>query len=386
MDFRDEFDRASPPPLHFRVGLLLAAWSAPALLSCLQQWGSSALSGHPLSFWHIAAIEWPGWYLWAALTPFIFFVADRFPLARPVAVRTILPHVAAWSVCAIAHAVVTSAVRRLSDDAPSTIPFAQYVALSAISWLPSTTLLYAATAGAAHLMRSLQREQSRERERAALSVQLARAELLALRNQLHPHFLFNTLNTIAILVREKETVVAARLVTQLGDLLRHVLQGSRAHETTLDEELAVVRSYLEIEQVRFGDRLHVQWQIDERAHGATVPSLVLQPLIENALRHGVGQLTSRGDIEIGARQEGDELVLWIADNGPGVRAEPNHWSPHGETSSGVGLRNTRERLARLYPNRASLELHNQSGMGIRAEVRLPYRVWPTVVARPGGML
>ncbi len=223
------------------------------------------------------------------------------------------------------------------------------------------------TIGAALWMRTLLREQLRERERAELGVQLARAELHALRSQLHPHFLFNTLNTIAILIRERETEVSARLVTQLGDVLRHVLRGSRTDVTTLEDELALVSTYLEIEQVRFGDRLTVHWSIATEARSAEVPSLVLQPLVENALRHGIAQRTDAGVVEVGARRDQEELVLWIVDNGPGPAIRPARAS-----DSGVGLINTRERLARLYPGRSSLALQLLTH-GTRAEVRLPFR-------------
>ena len=206
-----------------------------------------------------------------------------------------------------------------------------------------------------------------------MSVQLARAELNALRSQIHPHFLFNTLNTIAILIRERETQVSARLVTQLGDVLRHVLQGTRANETSLGDEIALVSTYLEIEQVRFGSRLEVQWAVSDDVAGAEVPSLVLQPLVENALRHAIAHRTARGIVEIGARRDGDALLLWIADNGPGVSA--TRGAVNGSSMGGVGLVNTRERLARLYPRRSSLQLQSTPDGGMRAEVRLPFRVW-----------
>jgi len=374
MESHDGSDDRRVAPLRIRPGFLLAAWTTPALLSCFQRWASSALSDRSVSFWHIAAAELPGWYLWAAMTPVIFRVTDHFPLTRTLRARNILAHMSAWCACLALHAAVTSAASGAFGSAAFGMPLARYVGLAAISWLPSTFLLYAATVGVSLWMRSLQREREREREGAAMSVQLARAELNALRSQIHPHFLFNTLNTIAILIRERETQVSARLVTQLGDVLRHVLQGTRANETSLDDEIALVSTYLEIEQVRFGARLEVQWSISDDVAGAEVPSLVLQPLVENALRHGIAHRTARGIIEIGARRDGDTLMLWIADNGPGVSVRAAT-STNGSSVGGVGLMNTRERLARLYPGRASLQLQPTSDGGMRADVRLPFRVW-----------
>jgi two-component system, LytTR family, sensor kinase len=367
-------DRAVDAP-RIRPLLLLAVWTAPALLSCIQRWLSSALTNQPSSFWRIAAAEWPGWYLWAALTPAIFRVAARFPFKRPHRARDVLAHAGAWSVCLLLHAIVTSAVSRSFDASTFGVPFPRYVGLAAVSWLPSTFLLYVATVGVALWMRSVQREQRRAAEGAALSVQLARAELNALRSQLHPHFLFNTLNTIAILIRERETHVSARLVTQLGDVLRHVLRGSRTNQTSLDDEIALVRTYLEIEQVRFGERLRVDWTVQHDVLGAEVPALVLQPLVENALRYGIAPRTACGVVEIGAQREGDDLVLWIADNGPGTVAHPAAEVASSAAAGGVGLTNTRERLVRLYPGRSSLQLLSNPGGGTRAEVRLPLRTW-----------
>lgn len=373
MESHDGSDDHRAAPLRIRPGFLLAAWTTPALLSSFQRWASSALSDRPASFWHIAAAELPGWYLWAAMTPAIFRVADRFPLTRPIRARDILAHMGAWCACLVLHATVTSIASGAFGSATFGMPLARYVGLAAISWLPSTFLLYAATVGVSLWMRSIQREREREREGAAMSVQLARAELNALRSQIHPHFLFNTLNTIAILIRERETQVSARLVTQLGDVLRHVLQGTRANETSLGDEIALVSTYLEIEQVRFGSRLEVQWAVSDDVAGAEVPSLVLQPLVENALRHAIAHRTARGIVEIGARRDGDALLLWIADNGPGVSA--TRGAVNGSSMGGVGLVNTRERLARLYPRRSSLQLQSTPDGGMRAEVRLPFRVW-----------
>ncbi|CAN5476517.1 histidine kinase [soil metagenome] len=362
----DHDPRATP----IRPLVLLAVWTVPALLSSFQRWASSALTDHPASFWRIAAEEWPGWYFWAAMTPLIFGVVAQFPLTRPVRARDIAAHAGAWTACSLMHALVMS---RDFDAQVTGLSFGRYVVLTAIAWMPSTFLLYVVTMGAALWMRTLEREQLRDRERADLRVQLAHAELAALRSQLHPHFLFNTLNTIAILIRERETEASARLVTQLGDLLRRVLRGSRSNLTTLEDEIALVSSYLGIEGVRFGERLIVQWSLGGETLKAEVPSLVLQPLVENALRHGIARRTAGGTIEVGARRDGDDLVLWIDDNGPGTSSGV----PVERTSdNGVGLVNTRERLARLYPGRSSLALHVMRDKGTRAEVRLPFRVVP----------
>ncbi len=367
MDDRTASDDRDRQPVRIRLGVLLAAWTVPALLSSFQRWASSALTDHPASFWRIAASEWPGWYVWAAMTPAIFFVTARYPLKRPIRGRDLVAHVSAWILSSLAHALVVS---RDYDPVTSNTSFARYAGLTAIAWLPSTFLLYILTVGAALWMRALERARHRERERAEMGALLARAELRALRSQIHPHFLFNTLNTIAILIRERETEVSARLVTQLGDVLRRVLRGSRTDLTTLEEEITLVSTYLEIEQVRFGERLEIGWSVAGDTLIAHVPSLVLQPLVENALRHGIAHRTTQGTVEIGARRDGNVLVVWVDDNGPGVATIP--YTAARAEEGGVGLANTRDRLARLYPE-SSLLLHSLANGGARAEVRLPFQ-------------
>jgi two-component system LytT family sensor kinase len=381
MDNRDASPDSGVVRVRIRPAVVLAAWAMPALLSSFQRWASASLGGHPASFWQIAATEWPGWLVWAVFTPFIFRVAERFPLRRPIRPRDVAVHGMMWIGCIVGHALVVS---RDFGTNGSNNSYVEYVGFSAIAWLPSTFLLYVATVGAALWMQALQRAQQRERERALMSVELARAELSTLRSQLHPHFLFNTLNTIAILIRERDTEVAARLVTQLGDLLRRVLQGTRTNVTSLDDEIALVATYLDIEAVRFGDRLAVRWLIDADVRFAEVPSLVLQPLVENALRHAVAQRVANGLVEVGAtrralNREGaergaSELVLWISDNGADAGSHEVGDS-RARTDGGVGLRNTRERLSRLYPACTSLELVATPGGGTRAEVRMPFREW-----------
>ena len=373
MDNLVAYDDRHLPRLRIHVGVLLAVWTVPAFLSIVQRWASSALTDHPASFWALAATEGPGWYLWAAMTPGVFAVAQRFPLRRPVRARALAAHTAAWVMSLLVHALVTSLVVRATDLSASRLPLARFVGLSAVSWLPSTTLLYGATVGVAFWMRAIQREQVRAREGARLGVQLARAELEALRSQLHPHFIFNTLNTIAILIRERDTDVSARMVTQLGDVLRHVLRGSRTDETTLGEERDMVSSYLEIEQVRFDERLQVRWSIPDTVLCAAVPSLLLQPLIENALRHGIAHHIAGGTVEIGARRDDRVLHIWVRDSGTGtLAAAPRAGSAN--TAGGMGLANTRERLARLYPDESSLTLSASPGGGTRVDVHLPWRV------------
>jgi LytS/YehU family sensor histidine kinase len=201
--------------------------------------------------------------------------------------------------------------------------------------------------------------ESRERE-----AQLSEARLGALRMQLQPHFLLNSLNAVTVIVRDKDTATATRMLELLGDMLRRVMRADRPQEVTLTEEVEFVRQYLAIEQIRFSDRLRPSFAIPAELNRAAVPEFVLQPLVENAVRHGVAKREGATSLTISAQRQGDDLVLTVGDDGAGAAQAP--------VTEGVGLSNTRARLATLYGERGRLELSLLPG-GAKATVRLPYR-------------
>ena len=233
------------------------------------------------------------------------------------------------------------------------------------------TVVYAAVVGFFEWQAANARARAREREAAALTTELAQAQLSALRMQLHPHFLFNALNTIAVLVGEEQRETAMQLLSRLGGVLRTVVRGDPARELPLREEVALIAEYLDIEQVRFADRLRVEWDLDAAALDHQVPVFVLQPLVENALRHGVGRSPLGGRLEVGADLHGGALRLWVLDDGP--RGAPPAQGAGEESGQGIGLANTRARLNRLYGAAASLGLEPLEGGGTRAVIRIPTR-------------
>jgi LytS/YehU family sensor histidine kinase len=227
-----------------------------------------------------------------------------------------------------------------------------------------------AVVGVAHAFVFYRRAADRERQAAELASRLAVARLQALRMQLNPHFLFNTLNSIASLVHE-DPRKADEMIGSLSELLRQTLGAADRQETTLREELTLLDRYLAIERVRFGDRLQIETRIDPQALDALVPILILQPLVENAIKHGIEGQLGPGIVRIAARRDGESLVLEVADNGPGLGQQEGR-----PLKEGVGLSNTRSRIEALGAGVGSLQLRSPTEGGLVAEVRLPWRPAP----------
>jgi sensor histidine kinase YesM len=225
-------------------------------------------------------------------------------------------------------------------------------------------LIYWVIASVAHAFDYYSKYRDRELRAAELEKRLAQARLKALQMQLNPHFLFNTLHAVSSLMR-KNIEDADRMITQLSDLLRHALESTDAQEIPLEQELDFLKQYLEIEQTRFGDRLTVQLDIAPNTLGALVPNLMLQPLVENAIQHGIQPRAKPGKITLHARHADGSLQLQVRDNGAGLRAgEPMR--------EGVGLSNTRARLQQLYGRAHRFELFNAPDGGLVVDLAIPF--------------
>jgi sensor histidine kinase YesM len=243
-----------------------------------------------------------------------------------------------------------------------------------LCWIPMALIVYGACVGIAYAIDYARRTREQQLTSAELARQLAHAQLGALRMQLQPHFFFNTLNSISMMVRAGENRRAVEMLAGLGDVLRTLLRRSPALETTLSDELAFLRRYLEIEEVRFGERLVVKWELEPGVEEALVPPLLLQPLIENALRHGLDPRPDGGVLTVAAQRRDEALELVVADNGVGLRPG---FSAHAST--GLGLTNTRARLERMYGATAALEVHDAPDGGVRVRCKLPYHVQAVAV-------
>jgi signal transduction histidine kinase len=350
-----------------RFGLLIfAAWLVPALLSGFNTYMQARLGGRPPD-WHWILFNSIDWLIYALLTPFVFRASRRLPLARPHLLRNISLNVLGALAMCVAWALLGTLLRLQIFPHQGSTP-AQNLWVDFLSWvfitLPFGVGVYFALVGIEHSFFYFAQARERETQAARLAAQLSEARLGALRMQLNPHFLFNSLNAITVLVRDQDTAAASRTLELLSDLLRQVLRNDQSHETTLSRELEFLQRYLAIEQVRFSDRLRPRIDINPALARAAVPSFLLQHLVENAIRHGIARRADAGRVEVSAARENDQLVLTVRDDGPGFFV--------AATESGVGLSNTRARLAALYGGNATLQVENAEGGGVIATVRLPY--------------
>jgi signal transduction histidine kinase len=351
------------PPFWF---LIFAAWLVPALLAAFNSYAQSRLDGHSPD-WRWVLFSSLDWLIYALLTPAVFRASRRVPLEHPHLARNVSLHVLGALLMCVAWAALGTALRFMIFPRPATNEQTAWVGF--VSWvfttLPFGFGVYFALVGIQHSFFYFGQAREREIQAARLAAQLSEARLGALRMQLHPHFLFNSLNAITVLVRDGDNTSASRMLELLSDLLRQVLSKDEPHEAALAEEIEFIDRYLAIEQIRFCDRLRPRIEVDKAIAQAAAPRFILQPLIENALRHGIARRASAGIVQVSAHRQGGQLVLTVRDDGPGL-------PPAAEVSTGVGLSNTRARLAALYGDQASLEVSDAPGGGVVAIVRLPY--------------
>jgi signal transduction histidine kinase len=345
-------------------GLILGAWTLLGFLFASQFYLAASRSGKPIEWYYALGLELSYAYLWAALTPLVLFLARRYRIER-VRARYVAFHL-------LASLLIGLLMRAFHDIAFWVIaypdkPLRLDKLLQSIFFLFDYGILtYWVILLIDSSLDFYHRYRENELKASRLETQLAQAELQALKMQLHPHFLFNTLNSISALLY-KDTDAADRMIARLGGFLRLTLDNSRAHEVTLARELDFLRCYLDIEQIRFQDRLTVNMDIAPDVAHVMVPNLVLQPLVENAIKHGISAVSGPGRIDIQARSEAGYLVLRIRDNGPGLSAE----SPSGIGKRGIGLVSTEERLAQLYNGDYHFDLENGENGGVTVTLEIP---------------
>ncbi len=346
--------------------LIGAGWALFAFFFASEVFIARAYQGRPLSFgqpllvWLICAA------LWFAATPLIIRLARRFPLDRQRWWSSVLVHLGAAALISfVLLALYVQIVSLLGLETQHTF-WAALRSQLVISF-HSEVLTYWMVVGLCHGIDYYRKYRERELRASQLEARLAQAQLDALKMQLQPHFLFNTLNSISVLMSEDVTA-ARRMLTRLGDLLRTSLENAGQHEVSLSQELGFLKSYLEIEETRFQDRLRVSIQVDPELLDARVPNLILQPLVENAIRHGIAPRTESGLVEIRATRENGLMRLSVRDDGPGLGTK----APEN-LMKGIGLSNTQARLEQLYGDLHKFEVRNANGRGLEVVIAIPFR-------------
>ena len=337
--------------------IIVGGWSFFGLCSfavCLV--ADAATGNHPFSWPQLLAYSLGAAWIWAALTPAVLWATRGAAFTPGQWPRSALIHaVTGTAFVLVSLTLQTLLARGTGMDSTGSSPLLPRVENSLLAFGVLSVIGQAA--------RYFDLLKKRQVHASELEGRLAKTHLQLLRMQLQPHFLFNTLNTVAELVHS-DPDTADQMITRLGRLLRLSLDHAGHQVVPLRQEIDFLRMYVEIEQIRFQDRLQIVWNLALDTLDAAVPTLLWHPVLENAIRHGVTPLAGRGRIVIASERQGDELVLEIRDNGRGM--------PHGELREGVGLRNIRERVDQLYGSRARFKLEPAPGGGTLATLQLPF--------------
>ncbi|HEY6764129.1 MAG TPA: DUF1272 domain-containing protein [Candidatus Sulfotelmatobacter sp.] len=380
-----EFDRAGLPPAKYNYGLLFAislcVWSVVAFIGAWAVWQLYRGTDTPMAFMTTFWLQVCQTVTYAPLTPFAFALAIRYPIRRDNWARRSLLYLGAG----LAFSALHIALRAITPYAVFDPKHREWVSgvwdahdhVFRIRWRALRTLFFYNSVDditgtftpivlIAHAISYYQKFQERKLRASQLEGQLAKAHLQALKSQLQPHFLFNTMHSISALMLT-DVSAADRMITRLGDMLRMSLDSAGTQITTLSSELDFVNCYLEIEKIRFEERLMITFEIAPETLDAQVPLLLLQPLVDNAVKHGISRLPQGGTIHISSSTRNGDLQLEVRDNGPGLAGA------NGGREGGLGLKVTRERLETLYGQNQSVELTCPPQGGLEVFVTIPFR-------------
>lgn len=334
------------------AGWILAVWSVNAVWSFIVEFHRRGALDAPL----VLDIILSGW-MYAIVTPFMLYVADRFSFRGPHLVRNVLAAFALMVPLTATPAILYTAIADRASIPTIREDLGQFLATSALTGAYAAFVIVVV----ANYLRTVRENFARQQAEAELDAKVVRAQLQQLRADLNPHFLFNSLNSVLALVRD-EPREAERMLRILSDLLRRSFLWLD-REITLREEMAFVAGYLEVQRMRYGDRLSVAMDVPPQLEHVLVPPLILQPLVENAVVHGVARLPQDGHVAVFARADADQLILTVRDSGPGF--DPAH-----TRSSSIGVPNTRARLHLMYGDAQSLAFRRERD-GFVAEIALP---------------
>jgi signal transduction histidine kinase len=316
------------------------------------------------------------WYEWALLAPIIFWTCQRFRFDRASWPRSVSVHVLAGLVLSGTHAVMCALMAVLQGwFTDKAIAFGTSLKGLLLNRTHFNLAVYALIVCAWYAWDYYRKFRERDAQATELAGRLAQAQLHALRMQLNPHFLFNTLNAVSSLML-RDVPAANRMISRLGELLRLTLEKSDHQEVSLEQEIEFLRRYLEIEQIRFGERLQLRMEVDPSTLSAAVPNLILQPLVENAVRHAIEPQEAGGQIHVRSACDNGRLLLQISDNGPGLIPQSSV-----EGRERIGLNNTRERLRKLYGENQQFDLNGNAMGGITASLSIPFHLLKAPAAK-----
>jgi two-component system LytT family sensor kinase len=352
-----------------RLAAIWGIWTFIGLVFTLQGYFTSYRSERPMLFTDSLYLQMTWSYLWALFTPLVLWASARLPIERNNWIRSSLLHVP----ISILLSVFLTALGHiflwlywgLRAGKPFSFSSMSRFVVANFSEGIGIYLLIALTSYAYNYYRRYREGQLRTLQ---LEAQLSQAQLQALKMQLHPHFLFNTLHSISALLN-KDVDAARKMITRLGDFLRLTLENSGAQEVTLKQEMEFLTCYLEIERIRFQNRLVTRMDVADRTLLAKVPNLILQPIVENAIRHGIAPRSTPGFIDIAAKQLDGRLRIQVRDNGPGL---PEHRTSQNQFKKGLGLANTETRLKRLYGADHLFDLSNDPAGGLIVTLEIPF--------------
>ncbi len=347
--------------------LLVGLWTLPGLLTT---WLIHTLTK---SSWPLALVsQLPPWLFWVPATPLIVQIARAFPLDEKKWSRNLPVHIAGTVTFMLADIVVAGACERIFGASYAEMgqwPWQKQIWKLFSYYAELNVVCYWGIVAFGSAVDYHRRYRDREIAAARLETQLVQAQLEALKMQLHPHFLFNTLHAIAVLVRKGDQQGSIRMLAGVSDLLRIALENVGRQEVPLKDELDFLDRYLDVERTRFQDRLRIHREIATETLDARIPNLVLQPVVENAIRHGIEPRVEPGSVSIVSRREGDRLVVVVQDDGVGLAKAA------GKGGRGMGLANVRARLEQLHPNAHRLAVEDAPGGGTRVTLEVPFQPW-----------
>ncbi len=353
---------------HFKWIFILGFWVLIILLSISSQLVHVPSCGSLLEA--ISLVDLPNYGTWALISPLILLIGSKFPFEVKKWKSRVLVLFVLGILIGLLQSIPQQIISVLTDTSTTHEKSISHSLLfHIIPQMPLKFLIYSAILGMGYAFDYYKWFQERTASVGQLEKQLVQAKLDALKSQLHPHFLFNTLNTISALV-EKDPTASRRMIARLSELLRLTLSTNDKQEITLEQELLLLKHYLGIEQIRFQDRLKIEYEISHEAHTALVPYMILQPLVENAIRHGINQKRTGGIIKISAKRDNGFLSMTVQDNGPGLNGKEK------SKKSGVGLKNTRSRLTQLYKQDHKFELKNLEDGGLKVNLSFPFHKTP----------